>query len=176
MKYNNVEFEAIVATPGCGKSYLCDKYPEKYVDVDELRLRCKYFVPKNITRKELEETKGNRTFQKREGSKDAYLKLLKKEFVKAWKANKVLICAPHPEVISLLKEFDIKFCFVFPSLNMKEEIKQRMINRGNSNDLVKENYDLSDNFYKQNLQENNSAVKYEFGHNEYLEEILKKFQ
>ena len=27
MKYNNIEFEAIVATPGCGKSYLCDKYP-----------------------------------------------------------------------------------------------------------------------------------------------------
>ena len=57
MKYKGVEFEAIVATPGCGKSFLCDKYPEKYVDVDELRLRCKYFVPENITRNELEKTR-----------------------------------------------------------------------------------------------------------------------
>ena len=64
MKYNNIEFEAIVATPGCGKSYLCDKYPHLIVDVDEVRLKCKYFVPENITREQLEATKGERTFKK----------------------------------------------------------------------------------------------------------------
>lgn len=175
MKYKGVEFEAIVATPGCGKSFLCDKYPEKYVDVDELRLRCKYFVPENITRNELEKTKGSREFPKREGGKDAYLKLLKQEFEKEWKAGKILICAPHPEVISLLKEFDIKYCFVYQSLAIKEEIKQRMIDRGNPNEFVNENYDLVESFHKQNIEEKNSAVKYEFGHGEFLEDILKKF-
>ena len=65
MKYNEIEFSAIVATPGCGKSYLCDKYPDLFVDVDEVRLKCKYFVPEDITRQELEETKGNRKFKRR---------------------------------------------------------------------------------------------------------------
>ena len=35
MEYNGKFFDAIVATPSCGKSYLCDKYPNLFVDVDE---------------------------------------------------------------------------------------------------------------------------------------------
>lgn len=176
MKYKGVEFEAIVATPGCGKSYLCDKYPEKYVDVDELRLRCKYVVPDNITRQELESTKGNRQFPKREGGKENYLKLLREELVKTWKAKKVLICAPHPEVIDWLKEYGIKYCFIYQSLDMIEEMRERFISRGNSDDFVKENCDAIEKFYDENVNETNSAVKYEFGHGEYLEDILKKFE
>lgn len=176
MKYNGVEFEAIVATPGCGKSYLCDRYPEKYVDVDELRLRCKYIVPENITRQELERTKGNRDFKRREGKKDAYLVLLKQKLVDALSEGKILICAPHPEVINILKQLGLKYCFVFPSKEMKDEIKQRMIDRGNSSQMIQENYSIADSLYEQNLKETDSAVKYLFGHGEYLEEILKKFQ
>ena len=37
----------------------------KFVDVDELRLKLKYFVPKDITREKLEKTKGERPFEKR---------------------------------------------------------------------------------------------------------------
>ena len=58
----NFKFDAIVETPCCGKSYLYDKYPNLFFDVDELRLRIKYHIPQNITRKELEESKGNKSF------------------------------------------------------------------------------------------------------------------
>ena len=50
MKYNGIDFEAIMATPACGKSYLCDKYPDLFVDADELRLKLKYKVPEQLTR------------------------------------------------------------------------------------------------------------------------------
>lgn len=174
MKHNNIEFEAIVATPGCGKSYLCDKYPDFFIDVDEERLRKKYFIPEDITRKELEETKGDRPFKRRddynENIADLYIQLDK--FVKE---GKVLIAAPHPETIDYFVKNKIKFCFVYPSIEMQNEIERRMTDRGNSKNFIKENKDMFYEFYKTNLKENKSVVHYQFKENEYLEDIIKKF-
>lgn len=172
MEYKNIKFEAIVATPACGKSYLCDKYPNTFVDVDEERLKCKYFIPENITRKELEETKGNRLFARR--TKD-YRKTLCQKLDTYLKQGKILIAAPHEESINYLIERGIKFCFVFPNIKMQKEIERRMIDRGNPSSFSKENSDLFFKFYESNLNESRAAVKYEFGENEYLEDILKKF-
>ena len=49
MEYKGIEFSAIIATPGCGKSYLADRY-DFIVDADEERLKMKYDVPQHITR------------------------------------------------------------------------------------------------------------------------------
>lgn len=174
MKYKGIEFDAIVATPGCGKSYLCDKYPNKFVDVDELRLRCKYYVPENITRLELEQTKGDRTFEKR-SSGDEYLKELDKRISQEIAAGKILICAPHVEVIDYLKKHNLKFCLVYQSKDMKQEFIDRMVKRGNSEKIIKENSDMFDEFYKMNVNEKDSVVKYEYSKNEYLEDIVKIF-
>ena len=174
MKYKGKDFDAIVATPGCGKSYLCDKYPNKFVDVDEVRLRCKYIVPENITRAELEKTKGNRPFERRahhnEYVKDLYKKL--DEFVKQ---GKTLIAAPHPEAIDYLVLNNIKFAFVFQGKDMKCEQMERMKRRGNSDELIKQNAEMFDKFYEMNVKENKSVIHYEFGKDEFLENIIKKF-
>ena len=174
MKYNNIEFEAIVATPGCGKSFLCDKYPKKFVDVDEERLKCKYIVPENITRQELEASKGERTFPRR-ASHDEYIKQLNKKLDIFVKQGKILIAAPHPEAIDYLMANDIKFCFVYPNKEMKEEIAKRMTVRGNPESTVKENDDKFFEYYQSNVKENRCSTKYEFGQGEYLEDILRKF-
>lgn len=149
MEYKGKVFDTIVATPGCGKSYLCDKYPEKFVDVDEVRLRCKYFVPENITRLELEKTKGQREFERRAGSeqyvKDLYLKLDNYVF-----EGKTLIAAPHPEAINYLVSHNIKFAFVFQGHDMKEELIRRMKQRGNPEKTIRENADKFEELYKMN--------------------------
>ena len=174
MEYQGKVFYAIVATPGCGKSYLCDKYPDKFVDVDEVRLRCKYIVPENITRAELERTKGDRPFPKRahynEYIKDLYDKL--DEYVMQ---GKTLILAPHPEAIDYLVNNNIKFAFVFQGKDMKQEQIERMRRRGNSENLIKQNSEMFDKFYEMNINENKSVVHYEFGKNEFLEDIVIKF-
>ena len=174
MKYNDIEFDAIVATPCCGKSYLCDKYPDKFVDVDEVRLRCKYIVPENITRKELEETKGERTFTRR-ANREQYIIDMEKMLDKYVAEGKTLIAAPHQEAIDYLVKNNIKFAFVFQKKNMKDEIEKRMTNRGNPQSTIKENIDMLDEFYIKNTNENISVVHYEFGENEYLEDIIKLF-
>ena len=172
MRYNGIEFDAIVATPGAGKSHLCDKYPDIFVDVDELRLRCKYYVPDGITRKELEKTKWNRPFKRRENNfiEEMYIRL--DELVEK---GKVLICAPHDEAANYLIDRKIRFCFVFPKDDMKDEILLRLKNRGNSKEILQENMKNFEIFQKENKQENKSVLHYQFGKDEYLEDILKKF-
>ncbi len=172
MRYNGIEFDAIVATPGVGKSHLCDKYPDKFVDVDELRLRCKYFVPDNITREELEKTKWNRPFKRRLGN---YYEEMYKKLDKMVAQGKILICAPHDEAINYLLERYIKFCFIFPKDDMKDEVIRRCKNRGNNEEILQENMKSFEIFQKQNKKENKSALHYQYGKDEYLEDILKKF-
>ena len=121
MEYNNIKFDAIVATPGCGKSYLCDKYPNLFVDVDEERLKCKYIVPENITREELERTKGDRPYPRR-AHYNEYIKNLYELLDKYVSMGKILICAPHPEAIDYLVNNNIKFCFVYAKEDMRQEL------------------------------------------------------
>ena len=158
----------------CGKSYLCDKYPNIFVDVDEVRLRCKYVVPEGITRAELEKTKGNRPFPRRAGH-EQYVKDLYKALDEYVKQGKILIIAPHPEAIDYLVKNNIKFAYVFQARDMKYESIRRMRQRGNSEENIKQNADMFEKFYEMNKKENKSAVHYEYGKNEYLEDIVRKF-
>lgn len=174
MEYKNIKFDAIMATPCCGKSYLCEKYPEKFVDVDEVRLKCKYFVPDNITRKELEETKGNRPF-KRRASTEEYKKILFNILDNEVEKGKTLIAAPHPESYEYFKTRNIRFCLVYANFDMGKEIRRRMLERGNSIEVVRENFDLFEAFYEGNINDAYPTVKYAFKKDEYLEDIIKKF-
>lgn len=174
MEYNGITFEAIVATPGCGKSYLCDKFPNLFVDVDELRLKTKYFVPENITREELEKDKGCRSFERRYKSEEL-IKVLNEKLDEHVKEGKVLIAAPHNEAIEYLVNNNIKFCFVYPNKNIKKEIVNRFVKRNNPKETVEQYENNFDEFYNSNKKENKSTVHYEFNENEYLEDIIKKF-
>lgn len=170
MEYKGIEFSAIIATPGCGKSYLADRY-DFIVDADEERLKMKYDVPQDITREELEKTKGDRTFPKIHRS----FSEVEKKLDELYSQGKIIIGAPHPEMFDYFEKRAIKFCFVYPSKVMKMELKNRFQDRGNSEKFIKENFDMFEQFYKQNVKDKRAAVHYEFGHGEYLKDILEKF-
>ena len=174
MKYKGIEFEAIVATPCCGKSYLCDKYPDRFVDADEVRLRCKYIVPEGLTRNELEKTKCDRPFARRADHKQ-YVIDMENALDRYRNEGKILILAPHPEAIEYLVKRNIKFAFVYQNKDMKEELENRMRKRGNAENVVKYFSDMFDDFYEKNIKENKSVLHYEFGKDEYLEDIIKLF-
>ncbi len=173
MKYNNIEFDAIMATPGVGKSFLCDN-DKRFIDADEERLRCKYYVPDDISRIELERTKGNRTFKKRVND-DEYINMLYKKLDNYVKEGKIIIAAPHPELYNYFASRNMKFAFIYPSLEMRKEMIGRMVRRGNGDELVKDNDDKFEGFYESNSKETRSALNYEMQSGEYLSEIIKKF-
>ena len=58
---------------------------------------------------------------------------------------------------------------------MKDEVIRRCKNRGNSEEILKENMKSFEIFQKQNKKENNSALQYQYVKDEYLEDIFKKF-
>lgn len=174
MIWDGQEFEAVIATPGCGKSWLCDKYPERFVDVDEVRLRLKYVIPEDITREELERTKGDRQFPRRMHTEECF-KAIVPILDKAREEGKILISAPHPQIFDYFVDRNIKACFVFPDKDMREEMKRRFVDRRNSQKFIDENDELFDAFLVSNDKETRCACKYVFGKGEYLQDILVKF-
>ncbi len=174
MKYNGIEFEAVVATPACGKSFLCDKYPEIFVDMDEVRLKHKYIVPKDITREEYEKTKGARKFEHRMKESE-FIPAIYDLFDEKLRQGKILIASPHPEFYQYFQSRGIKFCLVYADKEMKEEIKRRYLKRGNPTDVAEKEYNKFESYYQGNIEEQRAAVKYAFGKDEFLEQILIKF-
>ena len=170
MEYNGIEFDAVIATPGCGKSYLADK-DDRFVDVDEVRLRSKYVVPEGVTREELERTKGERTWPRIKDYRGAFAEKLDEYLAE----GKILIAAPHPESFDYFDSRGIKYCFVYPKGDIREEMRQRFELRNNPAAFIKENDDAFDDYYISNRQNKRAVVHYEFGADEYLEDILKKF-
>ena len=174
MKFNGIDFEAVMATPGCGKSYLCDKYPNKFVDLDEVRVRVKYFVPENISREEYERTKGDRPYERRKHGQELVRELY--ALIDQKRANgKILIASPHPEFYDYFKMHNIKFCLVYADASMKEELKRRYLARGNSDEMANEQYRQFEQFYEGNVKDDRPDCKYAFGEEEFLEDIVKKF-
>lgn len=174
MKYNGIDFEAIMATPACGKSFLCDKYPQFFVDADELKLKLKYRVPKDLSREELESTKGERLFEKQYHGDKLNEKIFE-ELDKCRSEGKTIISSAHPIFREYFISRNIKYCFVYPNKTMQEEIARRMRLRGNPESTVTENYENFYELYLSDIQENSSALHYEFGQKEFLEDIIKKF-
>ena len=174
MRYKNINFEAVMATPACGKSFLCDKYPELFVDADELRLKLKYNVPKDLTREQLESTKGERLFQRQYHGNELNEKIFE-QLDQCRKEGKTIIASPHSIFQDYFASRNIKYCFVYPNKTMREEIARRMKLRGNPESTVKENYKNFYELYLSDIQENSSALHYEFGQKEFLEDIIKKF-
>ena len=168
MELKGKKFVAVVATPSCGKSYLSDNY-EEFADVDEIRLYSRYYIPNDVTREELESTKGNRQYPKRENWREIFEKNLNI----ALKDGKILICSPHPEIKEFLIRNKLPYLFVFPKDNMRNEMKRRMINRGNTEQFVNKNYDLFYTYLRQNKNEAFAVVKYKLKKNEYLTDVLK---
>lgn len=171
MKYNGIEFDAIIAAPGCGKSYLTDKYPGIFADMDEIRLRCKYDIPNDISREELEISKGNRGFKKKNYTIDELYSL----YDICLKQGKILLAAPHGESFNYFEMRKIKFCFVYPKKELKEEMFDRFIKRKNSQKFIDESINKFDEFYESNKKDTRAAIHYETNKGEYLEEIVKKF-
>ncbi|MBQ7307240.1 MAG: hypothetical protein IJW82_01800 [Clostridia bacterium] len=169
MKLKGKEFLAVVATPAIGKSYLADIYKE-FVDVDELRLFSKYIIPDNITREELELTKGNRNFEKRENFNELFYSKLDEVI----KQKKILLCAPHQEIKEYLFKNKIPYLFVYPKKNLKNHIKERMLTRQNNSKFINENDELFYFYYMSNKHEPYAVVKYKIKKNEYLLDVLKK--
>ena len=171
MQYKGIKFEAIMATPGAGKSYLCDRY-DIFVDADEVKLKCKYIVPEGITRTELEKTKGKRRFPLRDG--DVWAET-EKILDKAREQGKIIVASPQPEFFEYFETRGIPFCFVYQGKDTRLDLTERFRKRGNHKNFILKaaGEKAFECFYNKNIKEKRAAVKYEFSQGEYLADIIR---
>ena len=175
MEYKGIKFDAIIATPGAGKTFLCEKYPNMFTDADKIKLGLKYEVPTDITTKELEITKGERTFKKRADYDFGKVSNLLDKHIKA---GKIIIAPPNPEFWEYFGNRNIPVCLVYPAGNTRKELAKRLRARGNPKKTVQEFAGEKEFgfFTRYNTQDKRPAVKYEFTSNEFLEDIVKNFK
>lgn len=154
MKFQDLR--AFVCVPAVGKTCLCN-LNDKFVDMDELRARYKY-AQENATEKELEWLKGNRGEAVR-GNATGYIEQRTLDFLE--NTDKILLFAPNLQIVEMLCKNNIPYCLVFHSKDCVEEIAQRMRNRGNQENFIRDMVDPIDRYYAESIRDERPSMKIE---------------
>lgn len=117
----------ICAFAGLGKTYLSQKY-SNVIDFDLQKF--KYICNENITNFEKYKGLNNKIINKEWPQN--YMKKLKEIMSK----DKIILVPADEEVRQLLVLENISFVFVLPSLDSKDNLVERYIERGNSEDFI----------------------------------------
>lgn len=157
-----------VCVPAVGKTYLCH-HDDRYVDMDELKARYKY-AQEDAPSEELEWAKGNRGEAVR-GHSIEYVERRMFDFLQ--NTDKILLFAPNPQIVDMLVKNGIPYCLIFHSKGCADEIEQRMRNRGNQENFIRAMVDSIDEYYVQNVQDENPCMKIELRRGEYLADVFK---
>ena len=123
----------ISAFPACGKSYLYNNYngqPFTMLDSDSSKFSWIY-------------KDGVKTDERNPNFIEDYMKHIKENIGKV----DVIFVSSHKEVRAALRMNGIKYVQVFPSLRMKDEMLERMAQRGNDEKFIKFQEENFEKFY-----------------------------
>ncbi len=134
----------ISAFPACGKSTFYNEYKDELVVLDS----------------------DSSTFDKSEFPQN-YMDHIKENMDKA----DVIFISSHKEVREALKENDLDFTVVYPSIELKEEYMERYKNRGNDEgfiNLLDKNWDA----WITEIDEDDELSKIELEEGEFISDVL----
>lgn len=147
---------------GLGKTTVGEKYPNVF-DLQSSSYRCNY---NGYNKEDYEKLKCNSHREPNPEWPDNYLKSLKK----AMESYDIVLVPSNTDIRELLISNNINFVFVLPSLLMKDILKQRYVNRGNSEELIRVAMDMFDNWSR-----NQADYEYKIEilqPDQYLEDLL----
>lgn len=149
---------------GIGKTTLGKKY-DNVLDLESSNF--KYIIDEELKELNVEERKGLKT---RTPNKDFPINYYNAIIENLEKYDIVLI-SMHNEIVEMLRENKIDYTVVYPKEDMLDEIMQRFINRGNTEDFLS---GVKDAYYRLYPDKNDKVIWLDSG--EYLEDILKEFK
>lgn len=167
MKNQIKDIKIFMCSSGCGKTYLA-LHSDKYVDLDLVKIRCKYVIDEKISNIELETIKGQHHFKRREDYPQNYFKIIT-DFLKT---DKKLLIIPGQLEIDFCRQNNIDYCLVFPDKNCEIEYRKRLIERGNSITFATEVAKRIPEFYKENNSDEFAKAKIILKKGQYLSDIL----
>lgn len=118
----------VSAFPGCGKSYICNKYHNKKIN----NKKWKILDSDSSEYSWIKDKDNNNTRIRNPEFPKNYINHIKANIGKV----DVIFVSSHKEVRQALKENNIKFFLIFPLKEMKEDFIERYKNRGNTEDFI----------------------------------------
>lgn len=161
---NLSDIRVFVCVPGVGKTYL-SKLDNRFVDLDSIKAMYKYGYNPNVSDKEFESYKGNRGEAARSNT-TAYMKQQMLHYLN--ETDKILLFAPNPQMVEMIVESGTPYCLVYHSKDCVEEIRQRMINRGNQENFINSMLEPIDSFYEASVTDTRPAFKIELFKGDFL--------
>lgn len=163
------DIRVFVCVPGVGKTHLA-MHDDRFVDLDREKSMFKYGFDPKTESAEFEKIKCNPPEKKRSGSAE----YIKKRIIEELERGKIVLLAPQPEFQEFLVTRNIPYCFVYYTADCKEEIRQRMIARGNTESFIKAMIDPFDEFFRANEEDKKPTFKIVMKRGEYLSDRLYK--
>ena len=162
----------IICGPAIGKTYLAE-HDDRFIDLDEIKANYKFGLY-NATRKEMEEGKLNRGRVVNEDSTKYAIGILEKELEND---KIILISSGNNGVVKYILENKIRYCLVYPELDLLDEYKRRMIERGNNTIFIEKiaNKEKWEEEYIKSVNDVNATYKIELKKGQYLSDIKDRF-
>lgn len=143
----------ISAFPGCGKSYIYNKYNNtRYYGQDYNNKTWKMLDSDSSEYSWIKDENGNNTKERNPNFPQNYINHIKENIGKV----DVIFVSSHKEVRQALKDNNIKFFLIYPIKEMKEDFIKRYRSRGNTEDFINFISNNWDNFIDEMEQENDS--------------------
>ena len=167
-KYN---CNIIISGPATGKTYLAQN-DDRFIDIDGLKAEYKYGLH-NQSYEEKEKGKLNRGEVLKHDSSRYAIELLKQTI----RDNKIALISYNNKVIEYIHENKIKYCLVYANKDLANEYKERMKKRGNNDKFIEQmtNEKSWEEFYNNNLFDENPTYKIELQKGQYLSDIKEWF-
>lgn len=162
------DIRVFVCVPGVGKTYL-SKIDDRFVDLDNEKAMYKYGYT-NITDKEFESFKGNRNKANAKSDTNEYMLGRFNYYLN--ETDKILLFAPNPSMVDMIYRSGTPYCLVYHSKSCVEEIRERMRNRGNTENFINSMLDPIDDFYHASVTDTRPTFKIELFEGEYLSDKL----
>ena len=167
MELKNIRI--FVCATGTGKTYLSNN-DERFVDLDNIRAVYKYNLW-DLSADEREKNKGNRCQTIKQDSTE-YIEDKLKHFLN--ETDKILLFAPHPEIMDMIYKNHFPYCLIYYLDDCKEEIRQRMFDRGNSEKFINSMLSKLKEYNDTYINDTRPDYKIILNKGEFLSDILYK--
>ncbi len=172
IKYNKINCRVILCGPAIGKTYLAE-HDNHFVDIDGLRAAYKYgLIDSNSI--DFEKGKLNRGKVINKDSMEFSKKLLQDTIDN----NKIALISYHEDLVNYLIDNNIDYCLVYADISLRKEYINRMINRGNQENFIKEMTDEEKWIEFYNIDEKDTKPKYKIKlkKGQYLSDVKDYFK
>lgn len=151
-----------------GKSYLAS-HDLRFVDVDQEEAMYKFGYDQNMPQEKFSQLQGHGKIVRNDSENYIHNKILQH-----LKNGKIILSATHKHIFKFLEEQNIKYAIIQYSGKELDYFKDRMRQRGNSEDFINAMHEHREEAYQRHKNNKYASAVLDINENEYLSDIMWK--